>query len=615
MDRNQAETKKSRVRRTDWRRDDSGIRASLHNVLETKSITRNPTRFVPDVHGFSGLQKVEIKNDKRDIERENIFVTYFENENDDVCESANVTSKPTCSRDSVLLNKRKRIVGWAEDPRLVDSEIENLEQTVKNSKEKFGELCKDEEKWHQNFEFSRLNILKGLQSSRNEVTRLKQENQLLLDSSIAKCTQNQVVRTRRQYDIKDVFEEFYHRQNIIDEKIHEYESLVHTATLESLPSSSEEPGLILVPIITVSIDELDYACDRDVLRGSAGSQSRIKFPSSKAISTGHATEFAGNTISSTSAVTSLATIYCGDKESETLSTADIFHPDMSSSSESDLKGGMSTRHKEGPSKKGPGAINSKNKPNLQPYKEYSNDYFLDLKSESDWLNYANELSLKLNSSTKMTRRSQSQINSNASTVIPMSTYVKHRTPRGIRLILNPLSQFEDKYAGTCGESVRDSSWNSEIQAEEDLVLEKFRLQSDAVIAESKLLKIQSAINEWSKLSRASKNLSTEQELRYNFVANEELKDRKKMRKDLVMAGICIPNEGDRLLENENEVVEDISKSKPISKNGGAKHFGTRIRVKRSFKNALSNFTHVNQNQGLVHSLSSSSSTVNSAPIT
>ena len=52
------------------------IRGTLQYAI-SNPVNKNPTRFIPSVHGFSSLSKTEIKKDAIDIENRSSLVVSF----------------------------------------------------------------------------------------------------------------------------------------------------------------------------------------------------------------------------------------------------------------------------------------------------------------------------------------------------------------------------------------------------------------------------------------------------------------------------------------------------------------------------------------------------------
>ena len=172
----------------------------------------------------------------------------------------------------------------------------------------------------------------------------------------------------------------------------------------------------------------------------------------------------------------------------------------------------------------------------------------DLSGESGWMQY-----IKGNVETgdgRRRRRGASHINVN--------TFVFPLTPRGVPLLVSPLSQYEDKYMGSqwggvSGSNLMNGDMDevtkdyyirahqylpSFLKAEEDLALTRCSLQSASASSESKMRRLRQSLRDWKRQVDESLRALIHAEDVYAHTLQEDYIERKRIRKDLLQYGIA-----------------------------------------------------------------------------
>ncbi len=149
----------------------------------------------------------------------------------------------------------------------------------------------------------------------------------------------------------------------------------------------------------------------------------------------------------------------------------------------------------------------------------------------------------------------------AQTTVHLQTFAYPRTPRGIPLLVSPLSQFEDRYLGSLyGGPVGSSMWNgslnrgentchslprattlvpAEIVREENRVMTHCMLQSASATSEAKIRRLRSSILEVSKQKEASEIALARAHQVYVHTLLEDTLESKRIRRELQSCGIGV----------------------------------------------------------------------------
>ena len=191
--------------------------------------------------------------------------------------------------------------------------------------------------------------------------------------------------------------------------------------------------------------------------------------------------------------------------------------------------------------------------------------FLLLQNESNWAQYINSYSDNILNQGTVTRKKKKSMES-----ISISADPRVRTQRGIPLLFSPLSQYEDKVLGSIKTDPKyyndiQSLVPMEIKLEEDLFMERCRIQSIIASAELKLKHLSTESIELNKMMTESENSLLQSTNILNQTMDDELEERKRIRKELVHYGIVTPNSDDVLLSPMNS-----SKPNYFFKNDGKK---------------------------------------------
>jgi len=200
--------------------------------------------------------------------------------------------------------------------------------------------------------------------------------------------------------------------------------------------------------------------------------------------------------------------------------------------------------------------------------------------ELEWGAFVDQFFDKLNVPGTMTRKKKKLVQEQ----LVAAADVRLGNPRGVSLLLSPLSQFEDRMLGvldcaTIYRAQRDPdqtqggiAYSSSVQlpdtlrvAEED-AMERCRLQSAAAAADLRIRRLKSARKDTSRCVHEAQSALARAEALYTAASQEEEMERKRMCKELVLYGIV-------KLEPDAPPMSPIAQSPPGFNNGNPSQKG------------------------------------------
>lgn len=471
---------------------------------------------------------------------------------DDLENAVQRTTKPTCNTESTAIKKRKRLQLWESTPENVVADLRNAKENVEKAHKEYKELDFEEEKWLLNFESARLKLCTAINMCKEENLRLKQDSKLMYDEFLRSFNKSiSASRTRRNLQMKDIYEEFEECNNTQNFRIQEYEKLVaESGSLGKINSVNKS----VLPIVTISIDELDYKYDKIYPTGKKSDVTNDINLNNKLPSTATGSE-GSDCFSSISKLIyaideSVKLSEAGINDIETFFVCDdqveVTYADVGSNAHSDtVSSNLSKKQKV------VAIPNTKSSSLVSSSLSCNDEVCLTIKDESEWVDHLENTVLQLNSTGKRRRRISQ------SSVVSISAFCYHRTPRDVRLLVSPLSQFEDKYLGTIhgGDIDYYSKEVSVVQhkpkipcplpiqvpyeiiCEENSVIQRCDLQSSAAAVDTKVRRLRNAITDWKKIALESSENNNKIKLLHLNAVDDDYNESLKMRKELIRFGI------------------------------------------------------------------------------
>lgn len=235
-------------------------------ITDSKAHARNPTRYVPDLPGFGGLAKNEIKTDTKTIAMSKTSCPVIDSDNEDkedYDDSIKVSMRPPANPSSRALKKKRRLVNWITNPPVIEKELAFWQNTAKQAKEDFDTFLHDKECWNESFDVARRILTDATKDCTllNHVLRHtgNEMYHLYIKERSEKPTSYPTKKRKQPPGMKDIIDELDYCHNSIADYIDDYETIVS----EQLESKEPLAGLQL-PCTSISIEELEYPEDKQI---------------------------------------------------------------------------------------------------------------------------------------------------------------------------------------------------------------------------------------------------------------------------------------------------------------------------------------------------------------
>eukprot|EP01038_Epipyxis_sp_PR26KG_P014455 gene14455-19401_t len=575
------------------------ISAALSSNDPTKAAARNPTRYIPDVPGISGISKVEFKKDAKDIERNSLLMSPLDIPmlDEEMYESVQRSMRPSCNADSFILKKRSRLNHWMNHPEDCVKEIAYWEGLVKSSKLDYETLLLEQNVWNNSFQLTRKTLNSDLKSCVDYNLMLKNQSKMLLTMNEQECGKN--IRKRKAMSMKEISDELDSRYDDLVQHVEECEKLSNSISVSLNKSSVNQ--MKQLPFVMISIDETEAPEDKKCIyfkdkndfynKSNKALQNKqingnpkvtiepLRLSSTPSVIANKISRtetddwgFDGTTneskvdhTSDSSNKPELIKVLCDIEESVRLNQMvmtdlDIFFDDRADYDESHFL--VSANMITSSNSQIKLANNGKFNPNTQSIPSFIENQklsakpFTDIKTESQWASF---LDLTLDQSSQQglaTRKKKKQLES-----VPLSAYVRHRSEMEVPLVLSVLSCNEDGYLGNIsttdpllGHKFHTANGNEggvynnlipfEIHEKEEELLTRSNLQSSAAVADLHIRQLKAANIELQKqLNESTLSLSKAQ-LNYNQTLNEDIIERKRIQKELILYGLSTQDTAD-----------------------------------------------------------------------
>ena len=178
---------------------------------------------------------------------------------------------PPCPAESTVYKKRRRYITWNSKPAIMASDLQKCKAVAAKSREEFSSLERDEERWAECFEMARHRLNASLASCQEKNNRLRLEAKHLYELVVLECGPGLSSRKRRASQMRDILEELHDRQTQLQGNIDEYREVVggceDVAKVDN--ASNGSCAVRCVPVINMTIDELDYPEDAMIWKGPA----------------------------------------------------------------------------------------------------------------------------------------------------------------------------------------------------------------------------------------------------------------------------------------------------------------------------------------------------------
>lgn len=510
---------KKRLRRDPSRRagDDFERSRAVLPVAVVKVASKRPTRILPDVPGFDILSKSEIKRDTKDISKYSSASSIIrdsdsednENEEDDSYVLSSISKAPIAP-ESTLTKKRKRYSSWVYNPGQITCDLNSYKATLSMLQKELNKTEDEQETWMEAVESSRGEFTTLLSSLHDNVSDRKNQNRLL---QMLCASESSTERKKSHTNIGDIFSELKSCDEVLDKQWLEYEAFV-------MGSSVQDSDPQNIPVISITIDDFTTA-EKAIFRSPISrSNSRSVTQASDAV-TGMTVEATVKNDSSSTVVSPSAleseedhkdataqSVFAGMeaklKHSEA-ALADLEHFfAVSSSLQSDQEG------EDAEESKGTTLQASEDRPTV--------DNLLSMKSTSDWRSL---LELRSGAIFPHIRHKKRKPGASQCALVPsvveLRTSAMSVTPRGVPLILSPLSSLGDRaVAAAYGRDETQPSaymYNPEqlhiaglpgrlVDAEKELSKQVW-LQSDILRANTLVQRLDRAVEDWQKQAEES----------------------------------------------------------------------------------------------------------------
>lgn len=408
---------------------------------------------------------------------------------------------------------------WATNPALINSELSTLRDNLHVAKQEFTKIEMNEERWLHSFESARLKLGLAISNCKEENNRLKEDFKQLYDNFMKDC--NVATRTRRSVHIKDILDELDESKSLQDTRLREYEKIVLDA------ASGKNSNRNFIPTISVSVEELDYPWDKTSFTPN-GSQANDK--------TADEQQSLAKTFSNVEESVKLSEITSADVEPYFLCE------DQIEASYADIDGMTTDISPTQKRAKSYSPVQWSMIPGLAKEQQLC-EGFLSLKNESAWLDHIEDVTKQHSSLAKRKRRGSGMVN--------ISSFVSSRTPRNVRLLVSPLSQYEDRYIGAIygGDMEHDGAivknptpfpaqLPETLITEENLALQRCQLQSLAAAADTRVKRLRLAGSDWRKITIESRDTATKVKMLHTATIADDYNETARMRRELLAFGFA-----------------------------------------------------------------------------
>jgi hypothetical protein len=132
-------------------------------------------RSLPEMAGFDGLDKAELKRDTRHIYKSwlGIAPSSGDTEKEDGKASKQPNFKPECLPESTLTKRKARYQKWQADPSSIEKTLEASRGCLKQVRKEMNQVVQEEAKWYQSLELSRLELRSSTSASMRDNDILK----------------------------------------------------------------------------------------------------------------------------------------------------------------------------------------------------------------------------------------------------------------------------------------------------------------------------------------------------------------------------------------------------------------------------------------------------------
>jgi hypothetical protein len=438
------------------------------------------------------------------IGRDNIFETSSDMDSDDDMEPPpGVLYNPSCLPESNIHKKRARLSAWAANPNDMNNHLKRARGSVNKLKHDLDTLDQTDEDWIHSVEASRLKLISLTNQVADDLSRHREDakalyrlfafdpkNSLENTTSLGTRSSTNSIFNPANDDaisypltilqIQEIVKSYRSSQSALETKIDQYEKVIK----ESSNSNGKSPrNKLSIPIIYTSVEEVDYTYDHQLVHQPQPQQQK-----------------------------------------------QMSIEDMLQEAETGVKCSLELHHE------------------LKEFdhgKETMNMVGVDKLGEATCLELLYEhqqaaASLTSSASQPSTAaKSSSQAGADA---IPMLAFPQSFTPRDVRLLVSPLSQFEDRYIGTVyggGENPQSqAALPGSIIVEENAAILRCSMQSDAAAADTMVRRLRLSLTDWRKIASESKTSTSKHTSLYTNMVQEQLSEMMRLRHELEAYGIA-----------------------------------------------------------------------------
>jgi len=206
-----------------------------------------------------------------------------------------------------------------------------------------------------------------------------------------------------------------------------------------------------------------------------------------------------------------------------------------------------------------------------------------LKTEADWTKHLDAMVNTVDGRGDNMRRKR-----RAQSTVHLQTFSYPRTPRGVPLLVSPLSQFEDRYLGAVyGGPTGTSAFNgyiksadnvklpytcsllpTDLEREENRVILHCRLQSASAFSETKIRRLRSSLAEAKKQAETAEMASSRSERVYVHTLLEDTIECKRIRRELQTFGIAALSSSSQDMDTPMSPLAETSGWNSLSSSNG-----------------------------------------------
>mmetsp|Transcript_20556 Transcript_20556/g.20669 ORF Transcript_20556/g.20669 Transcript_20556/m.20669 type:complete len:760 (+) Transcript_20556:84-2363(+) len=526
--------------------------------------------------------------------------------------------RPPCSTESTIGKKKRRYASWVNNPNSMQSDLATYRGTVTMVKKELLKIEQEEAAWVESFETSRRHFISALSGLSEDVERMRRDEKLLYELGVEECG---ITQKKRAVHVIDLLNEMTERQDILEEQLVEYERVVEEAaelknppdmlhslpivciTVEPLHSAEDKLAFHhtshnatkpmnsnthskVTEMKSVSVDGPMSSTGGPPDTGSipptttistttssdpvAGSSVSMEVDTSAAAEKTHS-----NTVEATDAspissrlkarakaklaaegegVTadqsvSLSTIYSSFEKALklnelALSDLDSFFPD-DVDTDASLSGGMEVES---------------SSTSIIEEKEKHIDDMLQCKDERQWSRILNEkcaVSSSFGGNASTNRKKRKGGGTFPNNVITLRSFALPQTPRGLPLIISPISTLPDRVVGAVFGKEDQNPMNHEEKLLkrilskpqqlldcEEAQTEQWSLQSKVLRLTNRYRRLSQCTEEWERRTIESAAVLQKTESVCASVHYEDMVESKRCRRDLLIHGLIESNAAD-----------------------------------------------------------------------